>query len=173
CLVIRLASGAAARTPRRTSSASCRQRWSCCRLSLRRGWRRSRRRPGFRVRRSIGISPRARIYVGAARRRAGERADENQTDALRPPGELAGGRTPLDVADVLNKVPPHLLGDQIVAAAQRLGGVGSGGRAIGVLLAAEAAEQPLVALGRQAAAALALANGYTDVFDTTRRRKET
>jgi hypothetical protein len=29
------------------------------------------------------------------------------------------------------------------------------------------------ALGCQAAAALALANGYTDVFETTRRRKET
>src|ERR1019366_9266696 len=63
--------------------------------------------------------------VGAARERAGERADENQTDALRPPGELAGGRTPLDVADGLKKGPPQLLGDEIVAGAQRLVGVSS------------------------------------------------
>jgi serine phosphatase RsbU (regulator of sigma subunit) len=173
--------------------------------------------------------------VRVARERAGARDDENQTDALRPPGELAGDRTPLDVVDVLNKVPPHLLGDQIVAEAQRLVGVRSvalylvdidgtmllrlagsrefppeldaplavgpeipreglpalravieaelpgsvmapmllRGRAIGVLVAVDAPEQPLVALGRQAAAALALANDYTDVFDTTRRRKET
>ncbi len=173
--------------------------------------------------------------VAAARQRAGESADENQTDVMRPPGELAGGPTPLDVADVLNKVPPHLLGDQIVAEAQRLAGVTSvalylvdidgtmllrlagseefpaeldaplavgpeipreglpalravieeelpgsvmapmllRGRAIGLLLAVDAPEQPLVQLGRQAAAALALANEYTDVFDTTRRRKET
>ena len=136
---------------------------------------------------------------------------------------------------MLNKVPPHLLGDQIVAEAQRLVGVRSvalylvdidgtmllrlagskefppeldaplavgpeipreglpalravieaelpgsvmapmllRGRAIGVLVAGDAPAQPLVALGRQAAAALALANDYTDVFDTTRRRKET
>ncbi len=47
------------------------------------------------------------------------------------------------------------------------------GRALGVLLAVDAPEQPLVQLGRQAGAALALANVYTDVFDTTRRRKET
>ncbi len=57
--------------------------------------------------------------------RAREAADANQADALRPPGELAGGPTPLDVADVLDKVPPHLLGEQIVAEAQRLVGVTS------------------------------------------------
>ena len=33
--------------------------------------------------------------------RAREAADANQSDALRPAGELAGGATPLDVADVL------------------------------------------------------------------------
>ncbi|MFZ0091181.1 MAG: SpoIIE family protein phosphatase [Solirubrobacteraceae bacterium] len=173
--------------------------------------------------------------VGVVAQRARETSDSNQSDALRPPGELAGGPTPLDVADVLNKVPPHLLGDQIVAEAQRLTGVTSvalylididgtlllrlagsdefpteleaplavgpeipreglpglramiarelpgsvmaplllRGRALGVLLAVDAPEQPLVQLGRQAGAALALANVYTDVFDTTRRRKET
>ena len=58
-------------------------------------------------------------------RRSRETSDANQSDALRPPGELAGGPTPLDVADVLNKVPPHLLGDQIVSEAQRLGRVRS------------------------------------------------
>ncbi len=58
-----------------------------------------------------------------AAQRMQEAADANEDDALRPPGELAGGPTPLDVADVLNKVPPHLLGDQIVSEAQRLAGV--------------------------------------------------
>ena len=147
--------------------------------------------------------------------RAQEAADANETDALRPPGELAGGATPLDVADVLNKVPPYLLGEQIVSEAQRLSGVTSvalylvdidgtlllrlagaeefpseleaplavgpeipreglpglreviedalpgsvmaplllRGRALGVLVAVDAPEAPLVQLGRQAAAA--------------------
>jgi len=173
--------------------------------------------------------------VRVAGMRAQQDADANQTDALHPPGELAGGPTPLDVADVLNKVPPHLLGDQIVSEAQRLAGVTSvalylvdidgtlllrlsgsqefpseidaplavgpevpreglprlralieaelpgsvmaplllRGRALGVLLAVDAPEQPLVQLGRQEAAALALGNVYTDVFDAARRRKET
>jgi serine phosphatase RsbU (regulator of sigma subunit) len=173
--------------------------------------------------------------MDVVRRRAQETSDANQSDALRPPGELAGGPTPLDVADVLNKVPPHLLGDQIVSEAQRVTGVTSvalflvdidgtsllrlagseefpaaldvplavgpeipreglpllrarieeelpgrvmaplllRGRALGALLAVDAPEQQLLALGRQAAAALALANVYTDEFDTTRRRKET
>jgi len=173
--------------------------------------------------------------VEAARRRAAERADANVTDALRPPGELAGGPTPLDVTEVLNKVPPHLLGDQIVSEARRLAGVTSvalylielegtrlvrlagseefpetldvpsavgpelsredlpalreliarelpgsvlaplslRGRALGILLAVDAGEQALVALARQAAAALALAGAYTDVFDIARRRKAT
>jgi serine phosphatase RsbU (regulator of sigma subunit) len=173
--------------------------------------------------------------VAAAQEHALQSVDANQRDALRPPGELSGGPTPLDVADVLNKVPPHLLGDQIVAEAQRLTGVSSvaiylvdidgtrlwrlagapefpesleaplavgpeisresvellrrvvaeelpgtvmapmflRGRALGILLVVGPSEAPLVALARQAAASLALAADYTDVFDQTRRRKET
>jgi serine phosphatase RsbU (regulator of sigma subunit) len=173
--------------------------------------------------------------IAAARQRSRELSEANEVDGLRPPGELAGGPTPLDVADVLNKVPPHLLGDQIVAEAQRLAGVTSvalylvdidgtnllrlagseefpellaaplavgpelpregllsleqlvadelpgtvvsplflRGRAIGVLLATDAPSEPLQELARQAAASLALANSYTDVFDATRRRRET
>ena len=64
--------------------------------------------------------------VGAARQQIREATDANETDALRPPGELAStGPVPLDVTEVLNKVPPHLLGDQIVSEAQRLAGVTS------------------------------------------------
>src|SRR5215218_7170231 len=173
--------------------------------------------------------------VEAARTHARANADANERDALRPPGELAGGPNPFDVADVLNKVPPHLLGEQIVAEAQRLAGVTSvavylvdidgtnllrlagseefpelldaplavgpelpreglvglrelvtrelpgsviapmflRGRALGVVLAVDAPEEPLLALARQAGAALALAGAYTDVFDAVRRRKET
>ena len=172
--------------------------------------------------------------VTALRAYTTARADANVRDALRPPGELASsGPVPLDVADVLNKVPPHLLGEQIVAEAQRLAGVRSvslylididgtrlqraagsqefpeeiriscavgpeipreaipglrrrlaellpastvapmllRGRAVGVLVAVDAPEAPLLALARHAAAAMALADGYTDAFDATRRRK--
>lgn len=173
--------------------------------------------------------------VDAARDQSRLHADDNQDDALRPAGELAGGPTTLDITDVLNKVPPHLLGEQIVAEAQRLAGVtavafylididgthllrlaGSAefpkrleaplavgseipreglpalrasidallpgtlvvpmllrGRATGVLLAVNGPEATLLDLCRQAAAALALADDYTDVFDTARRRKGT
>ncbi len=173
--------------------------------------------------------------VKLVREQSGALADANVHDALRPAGELAGGPTPLDVTSVLNKVPPHLLGEQIVAEAQRLAGGSSialylvdidgtlllrlagseefpaelpvplaigpelpleglpalralvaddlpgsvvaplllRGRAIGVLLAANAPEAPLLELARHAAAALDLANRYSDVFATTRRRKET
>ena len=173
--------------------------------------------------------------VAAVRADGHTRADANEQDALRPPGELSDGATPLSIPDVLNKVPPHLLGDQIVAEAQRLAGVGavalylvdiSGtqlvrlagsdefpreldaplavgpelprdglpalrahvedelpgtvlaplllrGRAVGVLLALNAPEAPLLDLARHAAAALTLADAYTDVFDSTRRRRET
>jgi len=176
-----------------------------------------------------------RDLVDAARRHAAAGSDANQSDALRPAGELSGGPTPLDVTEVLNKVPPHLLGDQIVSEAQRLSGVTSvalylidlegtqllrlagseefpaaidarlavgpefprealaalreqiagelpgsvlaplllRGRALGVLLAVDAPEDALLALARQAAASLALAGAYTDVFDIARRRKET
>ena len=64
--------------------------------------------------------------VAAARAQIREATDANETDALRPPGELSSaGPVPLDVTEVLNKVPPHLLGDQIVSEAQRLAGVTS------------------------------------------------
>jgi serine phosphatase RsbU (regulator of sigma subunit) len=46
-------------------------------------------------------------------------------------------------------------------------------RAIGLLLAVNTPEEPLLALARQAAAALELAGGYTDVLDVARRRKPT
>jgi serine phosphatase RsbU (regulator of sigma subunit) len=162
-----------------------------------------------------------------------ESTDASQS--LQPAGELSSP-TPvtLDVTEVLNKVPPHLLGDQIVAEAQRLAGVRSvalylvdidgtrlrrlsgsqefpeelgiplavgpeipreglmalqeqlkrelpgsvmapmllRGRALGVLLAVDAPEDPLLELARQAAACIALADSYTDVFDATRRRKD-
>src|ERR1700755_1362370 len=55
--------------------------------------------------------------VDAVRAELRTSADANQQGALRPAGELADGANPLSIPDVLNKVPPHLLGDQIVAEA--------------------------------------------------------
>jgi serine phosphatase RsbU (regulator of sigma subunit) len=137
------------------------------------------------------------------------------------------------VVELLNRVPPHLIGDQVVAEARRLAGVSSAalyvvdidgsrllrfagseefpaelraplavgpelplegipslrrlvaeqlpgtvaaplylrGRAIGLLLAVGARETSLDALARQAAAAIGLAESYTDVFAQSRRRK--
>jgi len=180
------------------------------------------------------FSSRAELLAAAAPGRAGEGANPNDA-ALRPAGELAGGPTPLDVAAVLDAVPPHLLGDQIVSEAQRLAHVTSvalylvdidgtqllrlagseefppeldlplavgpeippeglaalrrsvdeelpgivlapmllRGRAVGVLLAVDGPEDALRDLGHDAAAALALAGAYTDVFDGVRRRRET
>ncbi len=46
------------------------------------------------------------------------------------------------------------------------------GRAIGVLIAPDAPEAPLLERARQSAAALGLAECYTDVLDATRRRKD-
>jgi AcrR family transcriptional regulator len=46
------------------------------------------------------------------------------------------------------------------------------GRAVGILLAAGGDEDVLGEVARQSAPAMELANGYTDVFDAARRRKE-
>ncbi len=62
----------------------------------------------------------------AVRRQARDDADSDEEDYLRPPGELANvSSTPLSIADILNKVPPFQLGEQIIAEAQRLPGVHS------------------------------------------------
>jgi serine phosphatase RsbU (regulator of sigma subunit) len=178
--------------------------------------------------------PRRSDLVAAAAQQARDDSEANERDVLRPPGELAS-TTPavLDVADVLNKVPPYLLGEQIVAEAQRLAtaqhvalyvvdidgsrllhmsgssrfpdefpvslGVGPElprsaiaslrhvvgsslpgaavvpmylrGRAVGVLMALDAREEDLQELARQSAAALQLANDYTDVYEQASRRQ--
>ena len=64
--------------------------------------------------------------MDAVRRQARDDADSDEEDYLRPPGELANvSSTPLSIADILNKVPPFQIGEQIVAEAQRLAGVSS------------------------------------------------
>jgi AcrR family transcriptional regulator len=64
--------------------------------------------------------------MDAVRQQARDDADSDEEDYLRPPGELANvSTTPLSVSDVLNKVPPFQLGEQIIAEAQRLPGVSS------------------------------------------------
>jgi len=158
-----------------------------------------------------------------------------ELERLRPPGELSGTPAlPLDIARVLDEIPPHLFPEQFVSEARRISGgpvaiyvldidgthllrlagpeefperlaaplalgpelaedgipalrarleaelpgVGIApmwlrGRAIGLLLGLRAPEGPLVELGRHGAAAMELADGYTDVVDAARRRKET
>jgi serine phosphatase RsbU (regulator of sigma subunit) len=64
--------------------------------------------------------------MDAVRQQARDDADSDEEDYLRPPGELANvSNTPLSIADILNKVPPFQLGEQIIAEAQRLPGVSS------------------------------------------------
>ncbi|MCW2999640.1 MAG: SpoIIE family protein phosphatase [Solirubrobacterales bacterium] len=64
--------------------------------------------------------------VEAVRRRARDIAETDEPQFMRPPGELANRTiSPLSVPDVLNKVPPFQLGQQIVSEAQRLTGVQS------------------------------------------------
>src|ERR1700709_1503030 len=64
--------------------------------------------------------------MDAVRRQARDDAESDEEDYLRPPGELANvSNTPLSIADILNKVPPFQLGEQIIAEAQRLPGVSS------------------------------------------------
>ena len=64
--------------------------------------------------------------MDAVRRQARDDAESDEEDYLRPPGELAEiAPAALSISDVLNKVPPFQLGEQIVAEAQRLPGVSS------------------------------------------------
>jgi serine phosphatase RsbU (regulator of sigma subunit) len=70
--------------------------------------------------------PTREALMDAVRRQARDDAESDEEDYLRPPGELAHvSSTPLSVADVLNKVPPYQLGEQIIAEAQRLPGISS------------------------------------------------
>lgn len=64
--------------------------------------------------------------VSAVRTQVRDDAESNDEEHLRPPGQLAHlAPTPLSVTEVLNKVPPFQIGEQIVAEAQRLDGVTS------------------------------------------------
>src|SRR3954447_26195741 len=62
--------------------------------------------------------------VASVRTQVRDAAESNDEEHLRPPGELAHlAPTPLSVTEVLNKVPPFQIGEQVVAEAQRLQGV--------------------------------------------------
>jgi serine phosphatase RsbU (regulator of sigma subunit) len=174
--------------------------------------------------------------LASVNEQARDTAVATSEDRLRPPGELARATpTPLSVADVLNKVPPHLLGEQIVAEALRIRGVSSAavylvdlegtfmlrlagppsfperlpvtlavgtevpqeglpamkaviedhlpgaesaplllrGRALGALVAVGSATDGLDDLAYEAAAALSLAEDYTDHLDAVRRVRAT
>jgi serine phosphatase RsbU (regulator of sigma subunit) len=180
--------------------------------------------------------PTREALVDAVRTQVRDDAESNDVEHLRPPGELAHlAPSPLSITEVLNKVPPHLVGDQIVAEAQRLDGVTSAavylvdlegttmrrlagpptfpeqfpvplavgpeipregvaalralvdellpgtvlaplhlrGRATGVLIAVGATDDALRDLAAEAAAAIALADEYTDHIDAVRRLKPT
>ena len=62
--------------------------------------------------------------VDAVRIQVRDDAESNDEQHLRPAGQLAHlAPTPLSITEVLNKVPPFQIGDQVVAEAQRLDGV--------------------------------------------------
>jgi serine phosphatase RsbU (regulator of sigma subunit) len=64
--------------------------------------------------------------MAAVRTQVRDDAESNDEEHLRPPGQLAHiVPAPLSITEVLNKVPPSQIGDQIVAEAQRLDGVTS------------------------------------------------
>ncbi len=176
------------------------------------------------------------VLVEAVRAQARDDAEANEADYLRPPGEVAHvAPTPMSVTDVLNKVPPHQLAEQIVAEAQRSPNVSSAavylvdldgahmqrmagaaafpkripvplavgpeipregvaplraaveellpgsdlaplylrGRAMGVLLVVGQGDDSLRDLALEAAAAIELADDYTDVMEITRRVRPT
>jgi serine phosphatase RsbU (regulator of sigma subunit) len=176
------------------------------------------------------------LLVDAVRRQERDDAEANEQEFVRPAGELAHtAPTPLSITEVLNKVPPYALGDQIVAETQRLAGVtaaavylcdldgttlqrmaGGGGfpqrlavplavgpeipregvaalrasiqevlpgvvvspmylrgRAMGVLVAMGATDDALRDLAAEAAAAVALADTYTDAIAGVRRVRPT
>lgn len=180
--------------------------------------------------------PTREALLEAVRRQARDDAEADEDERLRPPGELAHSTpTPLSITDVLNKVPPFLLGEQVVAEAQRLDGVVAAaiyladldgttmqrmagpatfperlpvplavgpeipregvsalreaveerlpgtvvapmflrGRATGILVAMGAADDALRDLAAEAAAALALADEYTDIIEAARRVRPT
>lgn len=180
--------------------------------------------------------PSREALVAAVRVQARDDAEANGQDYLRPPGELAHiAPTPMSIADVLNKVPPHQLAEQVVAEAQRIAGVTSAavylvdldgasmqrmagpgtfpehipvplavgpdvpregvaplraavedllpasivsplylrGRAIGVLLALGRGDDALRDLALEAAAAIELADDFTDVMEMVRRVRPT
>lgn len=69
---------------------------------------------------------RATVYRHfGSRARLLEAARRHGADAHAVPRTAEEARTPLDVTEILNRVPPHLLGDQIVSEARRLDGVTS------------------------------------------------
>lgn len=65
--------------------------------------------------------PTREALLAAVRAEVRDAVEANEVDALRPAGELANvTSTPLSIADVLNKVAPHQLAEQVVAEAQRI-----------------------------------------------------
>jgi len=175
----------------------------------------------------------ARLDTAAARR--AERGGQISTMAFQAPGQLGRDRPlALEVTRVLDEVPPHLVPDQLVAEAQRVGGVAVAlyvvdidgshllrlagsqefperiddppalgpeiapeglpvfyerlqaelpgcradplwlrGRVIGLLLCVGSPSRDLSDVAKQGAAALELANDYTDYIEAARRRKPT
>ena len=120
------ARGAGGPTPSRTTAASSRPPRGCSRRIPTPASTPSPPRPASAAPPSTGTSAAGASSSRSLAATRQDAADANEHDALRPAGELdSGGPSPLDVADVLNKVPPHLLGEQIVAEAQRIAGVSS------------------------------------------------
>ena len=181
------------------------------------------------------FSSRRELWRALAASEPGGAAPSTRSELAVPDRSGRAGAPALEALDVLDRVPAHLVAEQLVAEARRLAGVpvalylvdvdGSGllwlagdaehlpawielrlglgpeiapdalpelyaylesrlpgclptplwlrGRATGILLAVGTPREPLAEIARQGAAALELANRYTDDFDALRRRRPT
>ncbi len=116
---------AAGATRSRTTRGSSRRR--CSRCAPTRGRRSTRSPPaaGSPASPSTGISARARTWWPPPSARLARRPTPTSATPCARRASCRAGPTSLSVVNVLNKVPPHLVGDQIIAEARRLDGVSS------------------------------------------------
>jgi len=117
--------GAAAQTPSRTSAGSSKPRWHCWRIIRLPASGRSPPPPGSRGPLVYRHFSSRNQLLDTARRHALDAAAISAAQATATAPETTDDAGEVGVAELLNRVPAHLVGDQIVAEARRLPGVSS------------------------------------------------